>query len=150
MDDIKLLIENDKNFCLLIKEIVELQERVKELEKCNKCQNKFRNATQEEKDCVYDYMLKTSKKAGVNIRDYDKSVDEMFKELGYKKISDCEYKRIKPDKYGREVFITIDDGEVIKYIKNKELNVGIAEWIFSKELKAINKKIEEMKNGSRN
>ena len=77
----------------------------------------------------------------------EKTADEMFKELGYEKISDCEYKRIKSDEYGREVFITIDDGEVIKYIKNKELNAGIAEWISNEELDAICKKMEELKNG---
>ena len=82
-----------------------------------------------------------------NIDDVEtKTADEMFKELGYEKISDCEYKRINPDRNGREVFITIDDGEVIKYIKDKELNAGIAEWILSKEVKAIHKKIEELKH----
>ena len=74
------------------------------------------------------------------------TADEMFAELGYKKISDSEYERIEPDRNGREVFIIIDakrDKDAIKYIKDKKLNVSIAEWISNEELKAICKKMEE-------
>lgn len=146
MDDIKRLIENDTKYCLLIKEIVELQERVKVLEKCNKCQNNFRNATQEEKDCVYDYMLKTSKKTDVNILDYDKTADEMFEELGYKRITGnaepatiYEYK--KEDRNNILIHVS-------KHYYYKCDRYSIAMSISEAEDKAIHKKMEEIKNES--
>lgn len=38
-NDIRPLIETDKNIGMIVKEIIALQERVKELEKCSKCEN---------------------------------------------------------------------------------------------------------------
>ena len=49
--------------------------------------DKFRNATKEEQNAIYNYVIRTSKPTGINIfdTDNDKTADEMFSELGYKR-----------------------------------------------------------------
>lgn len=142
-EEVKITIEDWNE---TIDRIRKLSERLDKLEKCNRtaeAKGKFRNATQEEKDCSYDYMLKTSKKNGVNIRDYDKSADEMFKELGYEKSCINDYV-ISYKKHGLTISITID-GEYTKYCGNK--TVYEIAYITEAEDKAIHKKIEEIQKG---
>ena len=126
MDDIKSLLENNRDYCLLVKEIVELQERVKELEKCSKCPKN--NDIQ-----LSDYSYGSIEK--------DKTADEMFKDLGYEKLEDGYSYKNKND----EIICISKQG--YKYLKILARYIGgaVLNFITESEDKAIHKKIAELR-----
>lgn len=147
-DDIRPLIETDENIAMLIKEIIALQERVKELEKYSLI---GRNLILTE--------LKTPEINAVPLNGYSsietKTADEMFKELGYKKeFSDrngCNYYHKEINRSGvksEHIIHVLSNESSTLYGKYERLDdKEFAANISVAEDKAIHKKIEELKNG---
>lgn len=131
-------IDIDGNIAMLIKEIIALQERVKEIEKYSLI---GRNLILTE--------LKTPEINAVPLNGYSsietKTADEMFEELGYKKVNKSE--RIVIYTNNRfDIIINEDIEEEKKNIYTKLAKQGNGVGITEAEDKAIHKKIEELKN----
>lgn len=66
----------------------------------------------------------------------EKSANEMFSELGYVK-----------DETGEEIIYQLNQHEIVFYLSRKQFDCGCGigrEFITMQELKAINKKVEEL------